>query len=418
VGDHAKVVEYASRAGDVAVRLYAPTEARLHYEQALDALAHLPENDENRRRRMDTLAKEAIVSRFSDSPPRNLARLEEAKSIATRLLASDPGVRRQLAEIYHWMGFIELIQNQYRKALGYFDDSSAQAQVLGDEQLEAMNLVHAAAVLNFQGRFGEAEPLLHNSINLISKAGIPTEALYMFAQLGLSLANQGFYAEGLARARQALTMAQQANHTGGLEVCHTILVQIYRLGDDIPRMLEASRAVVETAQATRDIVFVCSGSFFVAWAQSYLGNRQAAFESLARARGILQTLNGQIPSRELYAAVEAEIALNAGQVEEAQALAEQAVSLARSVESIFAEGLARRVQGQAIARNDPRNWDLAETHLSESLRLFEQGTARLEAARTHRGWGELLQDCGSREAAREHLEKAAAKLNVLLGQKN
>lgn len=412
VGDQAKIVEYASRAGDAAVRLYAPTEARLHYAQALEALTHLPDNDENRRRRLDTLAKQAIVSRFSDSPTRNLARLEEAESIARRLLDSDQSVRQQLAEIYHWMGFVNLIRNQNREALGYFIRSNALAQELGDDQLVAMNMVHAGAVLNFQGRFGEAKPLLQDSDRLMSKSGNPIESLFTFAQLGLSLANQGFYAEGLAQAQRGLAMAQQANHAGGLEACYSILVRIYRLGNDIPRMLDAGRALLKTAEAAGDVQFVYSGSYSIAWAQSYLGQHKAALEQATRARGIAETLKGEVTSRELYGAVEAEIALNAGQARQAQDLAEQAVSLARSLDSLFAEGLAQRVWGQALARSDPQDWDGAEIHLAESLTLFDRGDARLEAARTRRALGELGKSQGKLKDAHEHLEKAAAQFQI------
>lgn len=412
VGDDTKTIEYALRAGDVAMRVYAPSEARVHYAHALDALARLPDDDMNRRRRMDTLAKQVTVTRFADEPMRNLARLDEAELIARKLLESDPSVQRQLAQIYHWKGFVNLIQNQPRKSLGYFEEARALARVIGDNELEAETLVHQAAVLNFQGRFGEAEPLLRNSINLMRGGGIPVEGLYSFAQLGLSLAHQGFYTEGLAEAQRGLTMALHANHTGGLETCYSILVQIYRLGDALPKMLEASRAVVETAQAVQDIVFVCSGIFSVAWAQSYLGQHQAAFESLAKARGISEMLKGQIPSRELYTAVEAELAMNAGQREEAQVLADRAVRLARSVESRYAEGLAQRVWGQSLTESEPDHWGQAETHLAESLRLFEQGSARLEAARTHVTWGKILTARGNKTAAREHLERAAAQFQV------
>lgn len=391
VGDDAKVVEYALRAGDAAMRLYAPAEARMHYSLALDALARLPEDDETRGIRMDTLVKQVVVSRSADEPGRNLARLDEAESIAKQFMAPEPGIQIRLARIYHWKGFVHLILSQPREALYYFGEAGALARAFGDDELESEALVHSGALLNFQGRFGEAEPLLRTSIDLMRKGGIPVEGLYAFAQLGLSLAHQGFHAEGLAEAQRGLAMALQSNHTGGLETCYSILVQIFRLGDDIPQMLETSRAVVETAQAVQDIAFVCSGSFSVAWAQSYLGLHQAALASLARARGILDMLKGQIPASELFAAVEAEIAMNAGRFEEAQALAGQAVSLARSRESLFAEGLAQRVWGQSLAESGSHLWDQAEIHLDESLRLFEQGSPRLEADRTRTIRGKLLE---------------------------
>lgn len=411
-GDDAKTIEYAIRAGDAAARLSAPTEARTHYAHALEALARLPDNDENARLRMNTLSRQVHVSRFADSPARNLERLDEAEVIAKRLSGAFPDVQHQLAEIYHWKGFVNLIRNQNRLALAGFNESRALAQELGDYYLVATNLVHAGAVFNFQGRFGEAEPLLLESIHLMSRGEIPVEGLFAIAQLGLSRANQGFYTEGLAHARRALTMAQQANHVGGIEVCYSILVQIYRLGGDFMQMLDASQLVVETARAVQDIVLVCSGTFSIAWAHSYLGEHYVALEQVAKARGIVDVLKGNVTSRELYAAAEAEIALNAGQVNKAQALAEKAVSLARGAENIFAEGLAQGVRAQAVAQIEPHAWETVETDLAASLALFEQGNARLEAARTHRVWGRLLQSRGDHDAGRQHLEAAAAQFQA------
>src|SRR5207247_1946264 len=119
--------------------------------------------------------------------------------------------------IYLWKGSINLIRNETREALRYFNESGALAQALGEDQLVAQTSFNAALVLNFQGRFGEAEPLFRDSINRMRKVGIPIEDVNALGQLGLSLAGQGYYAEGLAEAQQGLRMAQQRNHPGNLE---------------------------------------------------------------------------------------------------------------------------------------------------------------------------------------------------------
>jgi hypothetical protein len=54
-GDHAKVFEYAVRAGATAATVYAHTEARAYLGQALTAMTHLPDSDENRARHVDAL---------------------------------------------------------------------------------------------------------------------------------------------------------------------------------------------------------------------------------------------------------------------------------------------------------------------------------------------------------------------------
>jgi hypothetical protein len=79
--------------------------------------------------------------------------------------------------------------------------------------------------------------------------------------------------------------------------------------------------------------------------------------------------------------------------------------------------MARRAWGQALAvlaqlvpaEGEGKEWDEAEAQLAESLRLFESGEARLEAARTHVAWGDACRERGDLTAAQTHWEQAAAQ---------
>jgi tetratricopeptide (TPR) repeat protein len=71
--------------------------------------------------------------------------------------------------------------------------------------------------------------------------------------------------------------------------------------------------------------------------------------------------------------------------------------------------MAHRVWGQALVHLNSSHSEQADEHFAESLRLFEEGGARLEAARTHLVWGQVLQARGLPEAARAHFEKAATQ---------
>ena len=79
---------------------------------------------------------------------------------------------------------------------------------------------------------------------------------------------------------------------------------------------------------------------------------------------------------------------------------------------LFAEGFAQRVWGQSLAALDSPDWNDVEEHLAASLRCFEEGDARLEAARTHVAWGLLCRDRRDAAAARGHLEQAAAQFEA------
>jgi tetratricopeptide (TPR) repeat protein len=193
---------------------------------------------------------------------------------------------------------------------------------------------------------------------------------------------------------------------------HNVRCWIYVAGDDRQRMLEESEAELEVADRAGDWVTVYWGLGNRALAESRLGNHETAVETLSRQKELGQRLGGQIIGDDFYAASRAEIALNAGRVEEALALAEQAVGVAQSIDALLAEGLARRVCGRALAALTPPRWDEAEAQLAESVRVHELGAGYLEAAHTRVAWGIVCRDRGNLSAARAHWEKAAAQFEA------
>jgi tetratricopeptide (TPR) repeat protein len=155
--------------------------------------------------------------------------------------------------------------------------------------------------------------------------------------------------------------------------------------------------------------FVYLGHVFQSWATSRAGQYKAAAACAAKAQAVMQELGRRPLVSDWLAAANAETAYGAGRLQEATALAERAVDIAQEMDGIFAEGLARRTWGQALAALAPPQWDEAEAQLTESLRLFESGQARLEAACTHLAWGVVCRDRGDLAAARAHWEHAAAQ---------
>ncbi len=108
--------------------------------------------------------------------------------------------------------------------------------------------------------------------------------------------------------------------------------------------------------------------------------QQALVHSLGEQRLILA---------DWFVATSAEIVLSTHRVEEALTLAEEAVTYAHSVDGKYAEGLAQRVWGQALAALTPAHWDEVEEHMTSSLQAFEACEMLPEIARTHRTWGLL-----------------------------
>jgi DNA-binding SARP family transcriptional activator len=409
-----KAVEYLLQAGDAAMRLYAYNEVRQHYATALELLDRLPDTDHNRRRRVDTLINQVGVSLRIDSPERNLGRLADAKLMldlsGSMKLSRDDTLR--LARIHLLMGRSHYFRGEMREAVSYLQQVLPMAKELGDDELLALPSSVIGRVMSFQGYVGQARRPLEGAVPLLEKVGNWTEWISTVGFLGMALAACGHYLVGLAEGQRAHARACEITNLTSIADSHLFLANIYLMGGDIPHMLEESCAAMEVSTRSNAQVYLYTGLGYRALAESRLGHHEVALECMAKLKVVAKSLGGQLHAIAQFAAWEAEIAFNANRLEEALALAEQAVSITQSIDSIGFQGWAQRVWGQALAALTPPRWDEAESHLAESLRLFESGEAVVEAARTHVAWGLLCRARNNPTAAREHLEKAAAQFEA------
>ena len=103
-----------------------------------------------------------------------------------------------------------------------------------------------------------------------------------------------------------------------------------------------------------------------------------------------------------------EAQLLAGHLEEAHALAEHALALAREHQERGNEAYALRLLGEIAAQRDPPESELAEAHYRQALALAEELGMRPLQAHCHLGLGTLYAKIGRREQARAELSTAIA----------
>jgi tetratricopeptide (TPR) repeat protein len=96
----------------------------------------------------------------------------------------------------------------------------------------------------------------------------------------------------------------------------------------------------------------------------------------------------------------------AGHLEEAQALAEQALALSREHQERGTQAYALRLLGDIAARREPPESKSAETHYRQALILAEELGMRPLQAHCHLGLGTLYVKTGQREQARTELSTA------------
>jgi DNA-binding SARP family transcriptional activator len=398
-------------AGDEAWRLFANVLAKRHYAEALESLAQLPDTAANRRHRVDTVLKKALIGSFSDPPEQTLALLAEAETLVRAGLPveeSEHSARLSLAHIHFLMGRIHNHRNDRQQAVQYFQRARAGAHEGEDEGLEAAASCMIGRVLATQGYCGQARPLLTQALLPLERAANWIEYLLTLGYLGDVLAACGEYREGLLLVQRALALAQERGDLAAIPFGYLHLALAYFFGGERELALEESRAVVRRAEQAGDWVRASIGYGLRAWAENQLGQHEVALASMAQQQALARSLGEQrLILADWFAATSAEIVLSAHRVEEALTLAEAAVVYAYSVDGKYAEGLAQRVWGQALAALTSPRWEEAEEHLTTSLQAFEACEMLPEIARTHRTWGLLCRDRHDLASARAHLEKAA-----------
>jgi tetratricopeptide (TPR) repeat protein len=304
-------------------------------------------------------------------------------------------------------------RNEPQEALNYYRQVREEARELGNTELEAIATGAMGRVRHVQGHSGEAEPLLSQAAEPLAQAANWTEWIPCVGFLGHCRALRGHYSEGLALGQRAVARALEANYLTGISSSQLVLGVIYLAGGDAARMLEASRAGLQATEQAADRLAAFVGQSFCAWAESRLGQHEAAMHSMDKANAFYQSCGGRgVHLGDWFAAIRAEVALNAGRYEEALDLARQAVSCAQSIEGLFAEGLAQRTWGQALTAVHPPRYDEAEAHMAASLLAFETGECWVEAARTRLAWGRICADNRDHATALDHFCRAAAQFEA------
>jgi len=414
-GDDAKAFEYATRAGDVAARVYAYPEARVHYALALEAIARLPDDDDNRRRRADALIKQVTVSLRSAGPTETLKVLSEAESLAQPFAERTEATREdrlRLARINFWQGHALLHHGDSPASVEKMRAVMTVAEVENEPSLLAVSASIVGRNLALRGQFAQAIPVLSDAVVALEQIHDEHEWIFSVGLRGFAMLMRGEVAQGIAEAERTLVRANQAGTLTGMSVANFIIALTHLFGDSIPAALEHARAVIATAARSGDRLHAYVGYGYLAWAQTRANQLDEAETSFAQADGIAQGIGGRLAFSDWFMAAQMEHRFRRGEYAQVTSLAQEAIALSQASGGIFYTGLAHRFCAQALAQSTPESWGEIEDHLTASLRLFEEGDAKIETARTHFAWGKILRERGDANSARAHFEKAAAQFET------
>jgi tetratricopeptide (TPR) repeat protein len=398
-----KAVTYCQQAGARAWDRAAFREAVAAFEQALQALAHLPEDSDTRVLAIELrLALGGPLVQLGETR-RHLALLGEAEALARAL---DDGARlgRALAR----MAFILGQTGDLDGAMAAGQQALALAAALGNSALQMDASHRLGQVYFYLGDFGRAAALLRQNVEAAAwESGTPRTDVQIQSQawLALTLSNLGAFAEGRRHGEEALRLAILEGRGATPIIAHSHLGDLYLAQGDLAhaiQVLEQGLALCR-ASGSQTNVRVIAASLGAAYAlQGRLAEGRVLLEeaiSVALSTGLLGDHARRVTRL-------SEVCRLAGCDAEAGQHACQALDLVRQHKRRGHEAHALHQLGVVHAHASPPEVAQAEASYQQALALADELGMRPLQAHCHRGLGTLYAATGQREQACAELSTA------------
>ena len=402
-----KAVGYCRRSAQKAGARSAYREALAGYEQALVALAHLPEDRSTLEQAVDLRLELNFVLPQLGELSRAIKFLSEAEPLAEAL-----GDRQRLARLLARRGRCLWAQGRYELALESGRRALDIAIEVGDRKSQ-IELGHVLGMIHYTvGDFGRAIDIMASALRLLDEEPLSVRfrtfhSVFLRVGLALSFGQLGRLAQGLENAEEALRVAEATGDLHDLSIAHSALgfvhVQKGEFGTAL-RILERGLEICERAALA---VTLTALAVDLGRAYAYSGRADEGVrlieQSLLRA-GEVQVYAGDWQTHL------ADAHLRAGHLDEARRIAEKALDLSRTLGQRGAVAQCLHLLGDVASSQDPPDLEGAEVRYREAMARAEELGMRLLLARCHLSLGELKRRTGERAAARQHLEEVAPLL--------
>jgi class 3 adenylate cyclase/DNA-binding winged helix-turn-helix (wHTH) protein/tetratricopeptide (TPR) repeat protein len=403
-----KAVAYCRRAGTKAQNRGAYREAMMGFEQALDALGHLPEHPDTGVLAIELRRRLGGMLSLVGEHQRSLALLGEAAARARQL--DDRG---RLGEVLSRMVSVRGIVGDFEGAMAAGREALELAATLGDPILHVHVSYRLGQAYMRIGDYRRAAEVLRGNVKMLARStpGYMRDwCISSQAWLAEVLGMLGEFAEGRRHGEEALRLARgdEPWHGDVPIPVRSRLGCLYLTQGDLEaaiRVFEEGMALCHTSD-NKTVRGPIAGGLGEAYA--HMGRLAEGLALLEEARrNDLHTgaVGGGYGThlRQLSA-----VYLLAGRFDEAWQHARQALGLAQQLKARGDEALALHQLGAVHAHADPPDVQQAEARYQEALMLAETLGMRPLQAHCHRGLGTLYAKTGRQEQARAALATAIA----------
>jgi class 3 adenylate cyclase/tetratricopeptide (TPR) repeat protein len=401
-----KAVTYLRQAGAKANTRSSNREALAYFEQALTAVGHLVQSRTSLERTIDLHLdlRAPLIALGQFDGVRTC--LDHAERLARAL--DDSG---RLGWVSAYLGHYFWIIGQPAASRAFSERALEIAKAIGDSPLEILPNMYLAYLCGASGEHRQAADHCRTMIQLTEgdlgrkRIGSTFPSVISRGWLAYTLADLGEFEEGIARGREGLRMGEALGQPFSVAHCHWGLGYLHAVKGDLSEavhLLETGLALCRECDVVLMVSVLASG---LGWAYAVSGRLDEGL--LLAGEGLTGFAKLGFHPMEALGAVQSAAALGlANRLNEARAVAERALALARARSQRGFEAEALRLLGDIAARSEPQRARAAEDHHREAMALAEELGMRPLVAHCHLGLGKLYWRTGKREQAQEYLTTA------------
>jgi predicted ATPase/class 3 adenylate cyclase len=398
-----KAVTYCRQAGMKARDRMAFREAATCFDQALAALAHLPESPTRTALTIDLRLHLGVLHLLGEYG-QALAHLDEAEVLAQAL-----DDRARLGQVLVQKTFLLRMTANHTGAMTAGQQTLHLATELGDRAMQVAAGHRLGQAYFALGDLGQAAVLLRQNVAAL-EAGTPDPQRYYRIQarawLALVLSFLGDFDAGRQHGEEALLLTAEENRVPA-PVVYGCLGLLSLTKGDLEHAIRVLDQGLTLCRAT-------DNQDWSRWIAAGLGHAYALTGRFAEGCALLEAaLRDDLRTGALHAHADhltrlSEACLLAGRHDEAVQHACQALALARQYQERGYEAHALHQVGAVHAHADPPEIAPAAAHYQQALALAEALGLRPLQAHCHRGLGLLPATIGQAERARSELTTAIA----------
>jgi tetratricopeptide (TPR) repeat protein len=402
-----KAVPYCQQAGVRAEARSAHYEAVAYFEQALVALAQLPEHRDTLEQAIDLRLDLRRALQPLGEEARIFDNLCAAEALAERL-----GDYQRLVRITGHLGIYFSAIGEHARAIAACQRALTMASANGTSDDQAAAQTRLGQAYYTGGDFRQALDVARQAMALLTGdsrytnfGGVALPAVSSRSYMAGCLAELGDFVEGRGVIEEAVQIAEIAKQPFSIAGAPIIAGLLYCRQGDIRQTIPTLERGLSLCQSTNIPRLFPMAAALLSAAYALAGRAAEALplldQTLERVAAGRRVIFQGLVLTELSEAL-----LLVGRVDEARALAGRLLEISRPLPGRGYQAHAYRLLGEVAARGAPPEAELADTHYRQALALADDLGMRPLQAHCHWGLGMLYAQMGRPEQARAALSAA------------